>query len=92
MELIFVKKDSTEWNYIWDFVANHPINEELEEPRTAFNEGEAWQYMGSFKNKDKVIHEFRHRFHPKTMGVYNITFNGSDEFTNEQIDKSINIK
>ena len=92
MELIFVKQDSTEWKYIWDFVANHPINEGLQEPRTAVNEGEAWQYMGSFKNNNKVIHEFRHRFHPKTMSLYNITFKASDNFTIEQIDKSIIIK
>jgi len=92
MELIFVKQDSTEWNYIWDFVAKHPINEGLDEPRVALNEGEAWQYMGSFKNKNKVIHEFRHRFHPKTLDRYNMTFNASNEFTLEQIDKTIPIK
>jgi len=92
MELIFVKQDSTEWEYIWDFVAKHPINEGLEEPKIALNEGEAWQYMGSFKNKNRLIHEFRHRYHPNTQNVYNLTFNGSDSFTDEQIDKTIKIK
>jgi hypothetical protein len=92
MELIFVKQNSTEWNYIWDFVAKHPINEDLEEPQTAWNEGEAWQYMGSFKNKTKVIHEFRHRQHPKTNDVYKITFNGSETFSDDQIEKQTKIK
>ena len=92
MELIFVNQDSTEWNYIWDFVAKHPINEGLEEPKTAINEGEAWQYMGSFKNKDRVIHEFRHRQHQLTNDVYKITFNGSENFSEDQIEKQTKIK
>jgi hypothetical protein len=92
MELIFVKRDSKEWNYIWDFVANHPINEGIDEPRMAMNEGEGWQYMGSFKNGDKLVHEFKHRFHPRTMDVYKITFNGSENFTDDQIDKTTKIK
>lgn len=92
MELVFVKQDSTEWNYIWDFVANHPINEGIEEPQTAWNNGEAWQYMGSFKLNDKVVHQFRHRQHPKTNDRYYITFKGSDTFTDDQIDKTTKIK
>jgi hypothetical protein len=92
MELVFVKQDSAEWNYIWDFVANHPINEGIEEPQTAWNNGEAWQYMGSFKQSDKLIHEFRHRQHPKTNDVYRINFNGSELFTDDQIDKTTKIK
>jgi len=92
MELIFVKRNSKEWNYIWDFIANHPINEGIDEPRMAMNEGEGWQYMGSFKNGDKLVHEFKHRFHPRTMDVYKITFNGSENFTDDQIDKTTKIK
>jgi hypothetical protein len=92
MELIFVKQDSTEWEYIWDFVAKHPINEGLEEPRTALNEGQEWQYMGTYKNKNKLIHEFRHLFHPRTNNVYKITFNGSETFSDDQIEKEIRIK
>jgi hypothetical protein len=92
MELIFVKKETQEWEYIWNYLANHPINEGLTEPKTAYNEGEAWQYMGSYKNGNKIIHDFRHRYHPRTLDVYKITFNASEEFTNEQIDKTIKIK
>lgn len=92
MELIFVKRDSPEWNYIWDFVANHPINEGIEEPQTAFYMGEAWQYMGSFKQGDRVIHEFRHRYHPRTQTRQHIKFNASENFTDDQIGKSTKIK
>ena len=92
MELIFVKQDSTEWEYIWDFVEKHPINEGIEEPRISLNEGEVWQYMGSFKQNDKLVHEFRHRYHPKTNDRYYIRFNGSESFTDDQIDKTTKIK
>jgi len=92
MELILIKQDSPEWEYMWNFLANHPVNEGLEEPKVALNEDEAWQYMGSFKHEDKVIHEFRHRYHPVTMNRYNLKFNASKEFTNEQIEKTIKIK
>lgn len=92
MELIFVKQDSTEWEYIWDFVAKHPINEGIDEPRTALNEGQEWQYMGTYKNKNKLIHEFRHLLHPRTNNIYKITFNGSETFSDDQIEKEIKIK
>jgi hypothetical protein len=26
--------------------------------------GEVWQYMGTFRAEDHVVHEFRHRAHP----------------------------
>jgi hypothetical protein len=42
--------------------------------------------MGSYKNKDKVIHELRHRLHPKTNGQYKISLNGSEAFTDDQIE------
>ena len=70
MEMILIKIDSLEWEYMWNWLANHPINQDLEDPKLAPNDGEVWQYMGSYKNKDVVITEFRHRNHPKTNGLY----------------------
>lgn len=92
MELIIVQKDSPEWEYMWSWLENHPVNKDIEEPRVALHEGEAWQYMGSFKNKDKVVHEFRHRKHPVTNNRYTASVSGSDDFTNEQIEDSLRIK
>ena len=92
MELVLIKQDSPEWEYMWGFLDSHPINEGIEEPRVALNEGEAWQYMGSFKQEDKVIHEFRHRYHPTTLNRYNLKFKASENFTNEQIEKTLKIK
>jgi hypothetical protein len=92
MEFLNIKHNSTEWDYIWNFVANHPINEDIDEPMVALNGGEEWQYMGSYKHKDKIIHEVRHRLHPKTNGVYKLSLNASDTFDDTQIDVLAPIK
>jgi hypothetical protein len=91
MDMILLKKDSTEWNAMWEKLENHPINEGLTEPRIADNDGEQWQYMGSYRQGDKLIHDFRHRNHPKTLDVYKVTFNGN-QVDAEQIEKTIRIK
>jgi hypothetical protein len=92
MELVVIKQDSQEWEYMWNWLANHPINQGLEEPKVAENNGEAWQYMGSYKNKQAVIHEFRHRLHPVTNGVYKASLQASSNFTEDQIENSAKIK
>lgn len=70
MELVLIEIDSAEWNYMWNWLASHPINEGIENPSLALNDGEAWQYMGSYKQGDRVLSQFRHRNHPKTNTVY----------------------
>lgn len=92
MEFIIVEINSKEWNYMWDWLKNHPINNGLEQPDVALNGNEAWQYMGSYKQGDKVLHEFRHRNHPLTNKVERISLYCSDEFTQDQIKKSFKIK
>lgn len=92
MEFINLKKDTIEWEYVWEYVSKHPINEGLDDPKTALNQGEFWQYMGSYKNKDKIIHELRHRLHPKTNGQYKISLNGSEAFTDDQIETTTPIR
>lgn len=69
MEFIIIKQDSPEGDYMWNWLATHPLNVDLPDPMVAANKGEAWQYMGSFKHEDKVVHEFRHRNHPKIFGT-----------------------
>lgn len=92
MDLIVFKKDSAEWGFIWQWLEEHPINEGLEEPRVALHEGEAWQYMSSYSHDNKILHEVRHRNHPKTNKLEVLVFNGSDNFNEDQIElrKSIN--
>jgi len=85
MELILIKPQSNEWNYLWEWLAIHPINEDLEEPQTALHNGFAWEYMGSYMNGKKVLHTFKHRFHPKTLKEHNLALNASKDFTIDDI-------
>lgn len=91
MELVLIEPNSPEWEYMWEWLAAHPINKDIAEPTTALHEGEAWQYMGTFKQDTRIIHEFRHRNHPKTGLRQNLKVQGSDTFTNEQINKQFKL-
>lgn len=91
MELILIEPNSTEWDYMWQWLNDHPINKDIEQPSLAMNEGEAWQYMGSFKQNERVIHQFRHRFHPVTQGRKDLSVKASDTFTKEQISKQFRL-
>lgn len=67
MQYVLIKPDSNEWNAMWQWVAEHPLNAGIDEPTVALNElnGEAWQYMGSYRGKGgAVVSEIRHRSHP----------------------------
>jgi hypothetical protein len=88
MEFILIKRESIEWEYLWNKLSEHPINEGLEEPSIALNEGEAWEYTGSYKQGDEVVHSLRHRLHPKTNYVVNVSYKGSEGFTADQIQVS----
>jgi hypothetical protein len=92
MDLVLIKEGTDEWNAMWERLAQHPINEGLDDPKIAFNQGESWQYMLSSRQGDKVIHSYRHRQHPKDNQRKNVSFYASDKFTDEQIDKVIKVK
>jgi len=63
--LIFVKKGSPEWDFMWAELGKHPKNNHLEKPTEALNNFETWQYMGSRWDLNQIRHEFRHRCHPE---------------------------
>ena len=88
MNFITIKRDSPEWNYIWSWLENHPINEGIKDPSVAINNQECWQYTGSFMNKKDVVHSFRHRSHPKTNYFVNLSVKASDSFSEDQIEFS----
>jgi hypothetical protein len=91
MKLILLKPNSPEWDFAWNWLASHPINEAIEDPSTALNEGEAWQYMGSYWNgSDKLISEFRHRNHIRTQDVTRLSVEHK-EFNPESFEKIINL-
>lgn len=94
MEMVLIKPESQEWNYMWDWLAQHPINEGIEHPSIALNMeyGEAWQYMGSFKQDNRIIHEFRHRAHPTDNQRHYIKFKASENITDDDIEKTLTMK
>ena len=93
MELVIIEIGSPEWEYMWNWLSEHPINSGLEEPSIAKHpvSGEAWQYMGTFKQGERVIHELRHREHPITQKREGLKVQASGELTPEQIKKSFRI-
>jgi hypothetical protein len=92
MEMLLIKMGSQEWEYMWDWLASNPINEGLNTPSIALNENEAWQYMGSFKQNDKVIHSFRHRCHPRHGQKIDLHVQASENMIDEDIQKEIKMK
>ena len=89
MDFVLIDKESPAWEEIWQWLEQHPINEGLTEPSVALNQGQSWQYVGSYKQDDKVITQFRHRLHPKTNDVYTASY--SHSITDEQIKKKFKI-
>ena len=85
MELVLIKPESPEWDFMWKWLEDHPLNKDID--TLAPNEGEHWQYMGSLKQKDRLLHQFRHRKHPVTNTVQNVSVQSSEAFTPDQIHK-----
>jgi hypothetical protein len=93
MKMILIKENSSEWNYMWEWLEKHPANEGIENPSIAYNNGDAWAYMGSFSDGKRTIHEFRHKNHPKSNGgVVTTLVNASDKFSEADIEKEIKLK
>jgi len=91
MELVLINPSSPEWAFMWTWLEAHPINNGITESSTATNEGESWQYMGSYMQGEKVLHTFRHRHHPVTNDVKNVSVAASETFTKEQIAKKFKL-
>ena len=91
MDLVLIEPNSPEWDFMWNWLANHPLNKDIPEPTTAEHEGEAWQYMGSFMQGERVLHQFRHRFHPVTETRQSVSVSASETFTKEQINKKFKL-
>lgn len=91
MDFILIKPDTKEWEYMWNWLAVHPLNEGLEEPTVATYQSESWQYVGSYRDKNRLIHEFRHRIHPVKQERVLLAVKASDDFTEDQIMKSYKI-
>ncbi len=84
--MLIIKENSNEWNYMWKWLEDHPLNAGLPEPTYAQNQGEGWQYMGSFRNESIAVHNFRHRSHPTTNERVSLTLFASKDMTEEDVE------
>lgn len=89
MEFVLLKIGSPEWEYIWNWLENHPINAGIEQPSVALNDGEAWQYIGSYRNGNTVVSELRHRKHPLTNRLELLSL--KHEITDDAIEKKYRV-
>ena len=96
--MLLIRENSPTWNEMWEWVAKHPMNEDIFEPSVAFNElnDECWEYIGTFKSQlgsfvdGRVVSEFRHRSHPKDNDVKYLKFGHT--VPEEDIEKVLAIK
>ena len=89
MKYVLIKTDSKEWDEIWEWLKNHPINKDIDNPTLALNENEVWQYMGTYLHDNNAVSNFRHRIHPITNNIQCISYK---HFLNEKsIDKEFKI-
>ena len=91
MEYVLIEIDSDEWNIMWDWLEKHPINNGLAEPSIVLNNNEKWEYIGSFKNKEVIIHEFRHRCHPYNNELIYLRLNGTKNLDQKNIRKKFKL-
>lgn len=95
MEMIIIRIGSVEWEKMWEWLGEHPINDGISNPTIAENPSnfEKWQYMGSYRGKDgAVVHSFRHRNHPIDNQLKNLSVNAIGVITDEDIDRVIPVK
>ena len=93
MEIVFIKRECPEWDYMWNTLEKHPINEGIPEPSLSYNKDEFWMYMGTLTDGVRYLHEFTHRSHPKTDLPYTFKFDSSELFNpKEDIIKRIKVK
>lgn len=93
MEMILIKENSKEWEFMWDWIAKHPINNGLNNPDIALSEDKKiWQYMGSLKQNNEVLHQFQHLNHPLTNKKENIVLKASETISDNDIEKVLSIK
>ena len=86
MKFILVKINSPEWEYMWNWVEAHPINAGLEDPKEALHNDEAWEYVGTYSDDLRAVHTFRHKLHPITNKIENLSLSASSTFNVEDIE------
>lgn len=91
MDLVLVEIGSPEWDYIWDYVDKHPMNEGIKQASLILTDGQGWEYMGTYMQGDKAVHSVRHKNHPVLNTLKTLTFHASESFNKEQITKKFRL-
>lgn len=91
MEYILITPEGIEWNYMWDWLAVHPINEGFEDPSTVLHENQTWQYLGSYRSGERMIHSFRHWLHPRTNRTETVSVNATPNLLESEISRVIKL-
>jgi len=60
----FVKESTNEWDYMWNKLAENPMNSGFSDPKSCENDCECWQYMDTSNYDGNIQHCFRHKNHP----------------------------
>ena len=89
LQHIYIQPETYEWEYIWHWLDNHPINKGIETPSLALNDGEVWKYMGTYMMGTDAIHSFRHMKHPRTGEVSSLSLKASEQFKENESNISI---
>ena len=94
IDLVLLKVGSPEFQWMWNEVANHPVNEGIEFPTISFNPeiDACWIYKYSIRRDNEVLHELIHMRHPITEDKYNLIINASPHFNEGDIEKVISVK
>jgi hypothetical protein len=81
MEFVLLKIGSPEWNHIWKWLEEHPMNKDYEQPSVVLNDSEAWQYVGTYRKGNEAYSDFRHKKHPlhKDVVIVSVKHEISDE-------------
>jgi hypothetical protein len=86
MEYIVLKQESPSWEWCWNWLNDNPINAGITDPSIALNDGNAWEYMGTVRNKGIAISSFKHNSHPFDNEQKNISVQHLDAIPNEDIE------
>lgn len=80
MEIVLIKTDSKEYEYLWDFIENHPLNKGIENPKVALNQDEHWRYIGTITDGKRYIHTVQHTCHPYDNQFKEVSIDASKDF------------
>lgn len=80
MELLLIKENSPEWQKMWEWIAQHPLNINLTPQQL-----NSWQYTGSLRQDNKTLHQFK-------RGTRSLIVACSPNMSNDDIHKIIALK